>query len=171
MSSANIFVSALFLVSLRAPGWGLEGQNTRTAKAPRRVVNAYCDEIGAHVVYDSGPRLIMRARHDQRCADLRVSEDRREVGWVMKSEATAETDGKIDQRWTQSDLFVNGIQVKYDDVALYDWRFHNGGRQVVLEAGPLYGGGNMFLYDIDKRQIIDQCIKRQQGVTCPAWAQ
>jgi hypothetical protein len=171
MSSANIFVSALFLVSLRATGSGLEAQNTRTAKAPRRVVNAYCDEIGAHVVYDSGPRLIMRARHDQRCADLRVSDDQREVGWLMKSEATARSEGTIVQRWTRSDLFVNGIQVKYDDVALYDWRFYNGGRQVAFEAGPLHGGGNMFLYDVAKEQIIDQCIKRQQGVTCPAWAQ
>jgi hypothetical protein len=170
MSVANIFASALFLVSLCATAWGLEGQNTRTSKASRRVVNAYCDEIGAHVVYDSGPSLNMRAKPDQRCADLRVSEDQRQAGWVMESEATAESDGKIDQRWTQSDLFVNGIQVKCDDVALYDWRFHNGGRQVVLEAGPLHGGGNMFLYDIDKRRIIDQCIKRQQGVTCPAWA-
>ena len=89
----------------------------------------------------------------------------------MESEARAESEGKIVQRWTQSDLFVNGIQIKYDEAALYDWRFHNGGRQVVFEAGPLDGGGNMFLYDIDKRHVIDRCIKRQQGVTCPAWAQ
>jgi hypothetical protein len=53
MSSADIFLSALFLVSLHPTAWELEGQNTRAAKAPRRVVNAYCDDIGAHVVYDS----------------------------------------------------------------------------------------------------------------------
>jgi hypothetical protein len=169
--TANIVVSALLLVSLRATAWALEGQNTRAAKAPRRVVKAYCDEIGAHVVYDSGPALVRRARHDQRCADLRVDEDRRDVGWLMESEATAESDGKVIERWTRRDLFVNGIQVKYDDAALYDWRFHNRERRVVFEAGPLHGGGNMFLYDIAKRQVVDRCLKRQSGVTCPAWAQ
>ena len=60
----------------------------------------------------------------------------------MDSPATAE-DGKgnVLQRWTASKLFVSGIQIMYDGAALYDWRFHNGGRQIVFEAGPLHGGG------------------------------
>jgi hypothetical protein len=89
----------------------------------------------------------------------------------MTSEARAEDDhGNVIQRWPRDRLFVNGVEVKYADAALYGWRFLNGGRQVVFEAGPLHGGGNMFLYDIDRKQIIDQCIKRQQGVICPEWA-
>ena len=71
---------------------------------------------------------------------------------------------------TRVDLFVNRIQVKYEETALHEWRFHNGGRQVVIVAGPLTGDGNMFLYDIDRKQIIDECIKRRQGVTCADWA-
>jgi hypothetical protein len=171
MSSAAVLVCALLFVSLRAAGWEIENQNTRVAKPPRRVVNAYCDNVGAHIVYDSGPEFVRRVRSDERCADVRVSDDRRDVGWLMESEARAESDGTIVQRWTRRDLFVNGVQVKYDEAALYEWRFHNRGRQVVFEAGPLHGGGNMFLYDIDKGRIIDRCLKRQEGVTCPPWAQ
>src|SRR5437868_2091187 len=90
MSSANVLVCALLFVSLRATGWEIEGQNTRVAKPPRRVVNAYCDNVGAHIVYDSGREIVRRARPDERCADMRVSDDRRDVGWLMESEARAE---------------------------------------------------------------------------------
>src|SRR6266852_3877661 len=135
MFSAKCFIAGVMLVSLHVTGFELTGQSTRAASAPRHVEDAYCDSVGAHVVYDDGRRFVKKARHNERCSDLRISDDKRAVGWLMTSEARAERDGKVVQRWTQSDLFVNGSQVKYDGDALYEWRFHSGGRQVVLEAG------------------------------------
>lgn len=44
-----------------------------------------------------------------------------------------------------------------------------GGRQIVFEAGPHYGGGNMFLYDIAKERIVEMCIQRAEGAVCPDW--
>jgi hypothetical protein len=145
MLCANFLVTALTLVSFGRTEWGVEGQKTRAPNIAKRVVNAYCDSIGAHVVYDGGQRIVQKAKRGERCSDVKISDDQRAVGWLMESEAKAEGDhGKILQRWTQSDLFVNGIQVRYDETALYGWRFHNGGRQVVFEAGPLHGGGDTF---------------------------
>jgi hypothetical protein len=51
-----------------------------------------------------------------------------------------------------------------------EWRFHDGGRQVVFFAGPLTGQANAFLYDAEKQQVIDQCIRRDPGAVCADWA-
>src|SRR5882724_1942326 len=104
MCVPNSFVAGLVLASLCATGSEATGQSTRAAKAPRRVVDAYCDSVGAHVVYDGGQRVVKTARHDERCSDLRISDDKLAVGWLMTSEVTAKSDGKVVQRWTRSDL-------------------------------------------------------------------
>jgi hypothetical protein len=170
MSSADFFAAGLMLVSLRATAWELERQNS-VANVPHRIVRAFCDNLGAHIVYDKGPALVQNAKRGERCTDLKVSDDRRSAGWLMDAQATVEDgDGHVIQRWRQPGLFVNGIQVKDDNATIYEWRFHNRGRQVVFLAGPLTGEANVFLYDVERRQVIDQCLKRQRGTICPEWA-
>ena len=119
----------------------------------------------------NGQRSVKRVRRGEKCADIRISDDGLAVAWVMGSEAVTKTNGRMIQTWTKSDLFVNGIRVQYEELALYDWRFYNDSRQLIFEAGPLRGGGNMFLYDIRKKHVIDRCTKRRKGVICPSWAQ
>ena len=77
------------------------------------------------------------------------------------------------QRFWASRLFVNGIEIKEarEETALYGWRFRPGYRQVIFEVGPLHGGGNLLLYDIEQKRVVDQCLKRDPAViACGEWA-
>jgi len=169
-STISIF-TRFTVVTVLSAGLPAAHQTGSAAQGERRVASASCDAVGAHVTYDSGPEYVHKAGAKETCADIRVSDDRRAVAWVMTSEATAEDDrGNVLQRWQRSRLFVNGVEVAHDNPALYEWRFHDGGRQVVFEAGALHGGGNVFLYDVEKKQIIEECLKRQAGTACAAWA-
>lgn len=145
------------------------GQRSTLGRAGAAVARAYCDRAAAHVIYDDGHSLIRAAKRGETCSDMRVSDDRRVAAWVMSSEARATAGGRVVQRWTRERLFANGVEIQYEG-ALYNWRFRDGGRQLVFEAGPLHGGGNLFLYDVEKQRIIDTCIQRADGIVCPEWA-
>jgi hypothetical protein len=170
LSGMKLNLSILLGASLLLAQTG--GANAEDVVIRPRIAKAYCDDSGAHVVYDNGKEFFQRIRNGETCSQLTISDDNRSVGWAMTHEATAEDDkGKVIQRWIHGDLFVNGVQIEYDEACLYDWRFYDGGRQLIFEAGPLHGGGNMFLYDVEKKKIIDQYNKRDPGVTTrPIWA-
>jgi hypothetical protein len=145
--------------------------NTANATGADRttIARAFCDAAGAHVVYEDGHTVLRRARRGERCTDMRVSEDRRAAAWVMESEAASREGEPVSQRSTHQALFVNRDEIQYEGDGLYAWWFRDN-RSIVLEAGPLHGGGNLYLYDIARKRIIDTCLRRVEGTVCPAWA-
>jgi len=147
-------------------------ENLKNLRSQQRIVKAYCDAAGAHVLYGRGKKVIhMMTKKGKTCEDMRISDDDQSAGWLVTSEVDMKDDkGKIIQSWQGSHLFVNGNEIDFHEAALYGWGFYNGGRQVVFEAGPLHGGGNKFLYDLSKNKVIDECDSRS-GATCPDWAQ
>jgi hypothetical protein len=134
------------------------------------IVRAFCDRTGAHVVYASGRTLLRRAGRGETCTDMRIGDQMKNAAWVFKAEATVSDDTRVLQRWTRERLFVDGVEVRYEDAGLYEWWFLEGGRRIVFEAGPLHGGGNMFLYDVQEQRVVERCMQRSVGVICPAWA-
>ncbi len=169
---AALFACAALAQSPKTAQPRLAAQKLPPTPSTQYIVRAYCDDSGAHVVYENNKEFSQKVENGETCSQLAISDDNHSVGWVVAYEATAEDgEGKVIQRWTHENLFVNGVQIDYPAACLYNWRFYDGGRQVVFEAGPLYGGGNMYLYDVETKKIIDQCIKRDPAVkTCPIWA-
>ena len=175
----ELFLPRLLSIALAGLGlllWSelLNGQGQPAVNDQRRVVKAYCDALGAHVVYSAGPQLTRKNKRGEQCTNLRVSEDRRSVGWQIDSEVQVTDDtGLVMQRFRGSRLFINGVEIREatTEGVLYEWRFRPGYRQVIFEVGPLHGGGNLFLYDIEQKRVFDQCLTRDPDVTtCGEWA-
>jgi hypothetical protein len=76
MFSATSFIVGFMLISSGWSGWARDGQNARTAQAQKRIVNTSCDKAGAHVSYDNGQTLVQKAKSNETCSGLTISEDK-----------------------------------------------------------------------------------------------
>jgi hypothetical protein len=139
----------LLIMNMSAPSPVQSRKTTgRKPTAGQGIVNAICDEQGAHVESEGGRTTVYKPQHDQMCTDIRISTDRRSVGWVMSYEEVVEDEhGNVIERVPRERLVVNGVSVDLYG-SLYKWYFYsvginNDGGHVVLEVGPAHTGAEI----------------------------
>ncbi len=151
-STARQFIHSLLLVLLPAVAAPL------AAPGPAPLVEkAYVGVDGSvHIVEAGRPDKIVPKEKDQvGSSELRIGDDKKTVGWLADYENYGTSypislklviyrDGQVRQRLG-------------DGMAIYDWRFWEGGKQAAFCSGTVHGdsGGHCELHDAITGRTLD----------------
>jgi hypothetical protein len=150
--------------------------NTDAAAGQRTVTEAECDASGVRITYRDGSTstVALDAAVGQKCSALRISGDRMHVGWLRQWEEAERRDGRIVDRHSANELFVDGkVVAEYSQhLSVYlapGWRFSSDGTKVVFCAGPSHGGCTFYLVDIATKKRVKLCDQRLAPEGCLDW--
>jgi hypothetical protein len=145
-----------------------------TPKPKRRIIDrVYVSADGnIHIVSRQGREIMATKTGD--CADAKIADDGRTVGWLVTSRLDPEHPdlGHPDHLIEVAEKLViyrNGrlIRTIIPGGFIREWRFRNKGRQVVIYTGGLRFAGVYFLYDIATGREFGFC--NHTGEKCPGW--
>jgi hypothetical protein len=141
--------------------------SARTGQAhDPRVRSARCDSSRVRVVYSDGRTSNWRvdAKQGESCIDVRISPDRRRVGWIkIATEVVTDETAGTRTAYTRNSLVIDGRELTRNGEPIWGvylspgWRFSSDGTRVLFCAGPRHGGCVFTLYDLATKTVLTQC--------------
>ncbi len=151
------------------PGGSSPARKPKTRAIDRVYVSA---DGNIHIVSRQGREIMATKTGD--CADAKIADDGRTIGWLVNSRLDPEHPdiGHPEHLIAVAEKLViyrNGrlIRTIIPGGFIYEWRFRNKGRQAVIYTGGLHFAGVYFLYDIATGRKIGFC--NHTGQKCPEW--
>lgn len=145
------------------------------APTSRTVLSVSEKKGSIYAVYDDGKSVKISKKGKFKSPKLAA--DKRTIGYLNSSRMGPKDGLAISYTIDASSIlyiYKDGkvlIEVSPDSRPfIWEWKFHNDGKQVVLKTGHTHGLSNYELYDIEKNKLIEEFAEKENA-KMPDWAQ
>lgn len=123
----------------------------------RHITRGLCKLAEVQVTYSDTSVANFPLRQGYKCSDLKISEDRKAVGWKMTGELLSES--AVEKRTFQDALLsvlTNGKVLTVIENARFipNWFFVPRKQNVIVETAFEHGPSTYVLYDLEKNKVI-----------------
>ena len=160
--------------------FSLSSNSLATSKSIKQnkvsTLNAVTEEGGSiYAVYNNGKKIKISKKG--KFTKPKLADDKKTIGYLDSFEMgpkdglaqsySMEVHGKL-YIWRGNKIISKFVTD--EEPFLWDWKFYDGGKKVVLKTGYPHGLGMFKLYDINTRKLLEKAEERQDGQN-PDWAQ